>query len=99
MIIHLKGNWETKEVWLNGKKLNIKKSQKIRLHSEQFNWGYGGSGPAQLALAISLELFNRSDKYQHLKFQYIAALPQDQDIDQEIDISGYVDNLNTEIKY
>lgn len=95
MKIHLKANWETKEVWLNGKKLNIKKSQKIRFHSEQFNWGYGGSGPAQLALAISLELFGRSDKYQHLKFQYIAALPQDKDIDQEIDISDYVKNLDS----
>lgn len=83
---HLKGNWETKKVWLDGKLLNIKKSQKVRFHSEQFNWGYGGSGPSQLALAICLKVFKTDRGYQQIKFRYIAALPQDKDIDQELEI-------------
>jgi len=36
--------------------LKIQPSQKIRNHSTEFNWGYGGSGPAQLALAILLDV-------------------------------------------
>ena len=56
--IKLKGNWETKMVWLNGKLLDPRPSQKVRNHSpDGFNWNYAGSGPAQLALAICLELF------------------------------------------
>lgn len=106
MIIHIKGNWNTKKVWLNGKLLNIKKSQKVRYHSEQFNWGYAGSGPAQLALAIWLELFQADARYQAFKFRYIAALPQDKDIDQDLDLTEFieemglkiVDNFNTKFK-
>ena len=30
-------------------------SQALSYHSEGFNWGYSGSGPAQLALAILLD--------------------------------------------
>jgi len=31
--IMLKGNWNTREVWLDGKKLNPEWSQRIRNHS------------------------------------------------------------------
>ncbi len=78
--ILLKGNWNTQEVWLDGKKLNPAPSQKVRNHSPQgFNWGYSGSGPAQLALAICLELYGEEKarkEYQDFKFKHIAALPQ-----------------------
>lgn len=44
------------EVMLNGDLFDPSLSQEIRNHSPNgFNWGYGGSGPAQLALAILLE--------------------------------------------
>ena len=40
----------------NGEVLDPKPSQKIRNHSpDGFEWGYGGSGPAQLALALLLD--------------------------------------------
>ncbi len=85
--ILLTGNWNTKEVWLNHKKLNPKASQKIRNHSpDGFNWGYGGSGPAQLALAICLELYGEEKAgkvYQDFKFKHVAPLPQE-DIDIEL---------------
>jgi hypothetical protein len=46
-----------------------------------FNWGYGGSGPAQLALAIMLKLTGDAGSYQDFKFKTIAVLPQGRDFD------------------
>jgi hypothetical protein len=44
-------------VLVDGKPLWPKRSLKIRSHSPHgFEWGYGGSGPAQLALAILLDV-------------------------------------------
>lgn len=37
-----------------GHMLPIAPSRTIRNHSDEFNWGYGGSGPSQLALALLL---------------------------------------------
>lgn len=56
------------------------RSQKVKNHSpDGFNWGYGGSGPAQLALAILLEVTNDEQialrYYQEFKSQVIAAIP------------------------
>ncbi|MBN2286928.1 MAG: hypothetical protein JXI43_10805, partial [Tissierellales bacterium] len=45
-----------------------------------FCWGYGGSGPAQLALAILLKFTDREtacNLYQKFKWEMIATLPQD----------------------
>src|SRR5216684_1262768 len=48
-----------------------------------FEWGYGGSGPAQLALAILADALGDGDSavrlHQHYKFQVIGALPRDAD--------------------
>lgn len=89
LTIHLKGNWISRNVWLNGKHLTPAKSQKIWNHSpDGFNWGYGGSGPAQLALAICLELYGKDvaqQVYQSFKFDYIATLPQS-DFDTDIEV-------------
>lgn len=41
--------------WLDGKQLDPRPSQQVWNHSpDGFNIGYGGSGPAQLSLAIML---------------------------------------------
>lgn len=78
--IKLSGDWETREVYLNGRFLSPTKSQAVRNHSpDGFNWGYGGSGPAQLALAICLEVYGEekaTSMYQDFKFKHIATLPQ-----------------------
>ena len=59
-------------------------SLKLRNHSpDGFNWGYGGSGPAQLALAILLDHFSDAQNprdaalwlYQRFKWAVIARLP------------------------
>lgn len=62
----------------------------VRSHSPTgFEWGYGGSGPAQLALAMLIDHFTidrdglpwsnieRAEAlYQRFKFKVIARLPQ-----------------------
>lgn len=99
MKIQLRGEMESRRVWLNGKEVSPTKSQGVSNHSpDGFNWGYGGSGPAQLALAICLELWPLTFKerkfgplpfdYQDFKFKYIATLPRtDFDVEIEIDNS------------
>jgi hypothetical protein len=78
----LKGNAETREVHLDGELLDPKPSQEYRNHSpDGFNWGYAGSGPAQLALAIMLKLTGKFDGYQDLKFKTIAAIPMGKDFE------------------
>ena len=80
MKLHLKGNIESNQVWLNDNLLCPSKSQEIINHSpDGFSWGYGGSGPAQLSLAILLEVMSKEDackNYQQFKWDVIAKLPQ-----------------------
>lgn len=83
------------EVLVDGKPLDPKKSQKVRNHSpDGFNWGYGGSGPAQLALAIILAAGFSAEEaqevYQDFKWAYIARLPQAQDFRLELDVKAWV---------
>jgi len=79
-IIVLKGEWETEKVWLNGKRLYPGKSQRVWNHSpDGFNWGYEGSGAAQLALAVLLELVPQEkavELHQEFKRDVIAGLVQ-----------------------
>lgn len=45
-----------------------------------FRWGYGGSGPAQLALALLLEETTKEEAlcfYQDFKFEVVAGWPSD----------------------
>lgn len=50
----------------------------LRNHSEAFEWGYAGSGPCQLALAIVADLFADDElallAYQTFKRAYIVGL-------------------------
>ena len=53
----------------------------LRCHSPaEFEWGYGGSGPAQLALAILADHLENDEEalnlYQRFKWQVIAELPR-----------------------
>lgn len=72
------GSGISKEVKINGKLLDPTISQKILNHSpDGFNWGYCGSGPAQLAFAILLELYDEKiakKYYQEFKNQVISKL-------------------------
>lgn len=79
--IVLKGIYETRQVFLNGEELLPDRSQKVINHSpDGFAWGYGGSGPAQLALAVLLKIMEKEkavQRYQKFKSDVIAQLPQE----------------------
>ena len=73
----------------SARELHPDRSQAVKNHSpDGFNWGYAGSGPAQLALAILLEITNDEETalahYQDFKFEVIAAIPS-QESDWEIE--------------
>jgi hypothetical protein len=78
--IQLEGSFMSQEVYINGRKLYVFPSLKVRCHSPAgFNWGYFGSGPAQLALAILLQYLPKQvacELYQSFKFRFIAGLPR-----------------------
>jgi len=83
----LKGEAKTRRVWLNGKELLPDDSQAYRNHSpDGFAWGYGGSGPAQLALAVMLEVKGEAFGYQEFKWKEIATLEQDKDFEIEFEL-------------
>ena len=75
----IKGIWDTRQVFINGVELLPAASLKLKNHSpDGFAWGYGGSGPAQLALAILLRFCTKEialSFHQQFKWVVIAALP------------------------
>jgi hypothetical protein len=79
MINVIRGDWTTRRVTVDGVELHTEPSLELYNHSpDGFNWSYGGSGPAQLALAILLQIFNGDTAlvwYQTFKWDIIANLP------------------------
>ena len=73
---YIVGDRLTLEVCVDGVVLDPSISQKVRSHSDQFCWGYHGSGPSQLALALLLNFGATSDEalswYQDFKRDVIA---------------------------
>jgi hypothetical protein len=77
----------TCKVWklVKGRKkklLDPARSQRVYNHSpDGFEWGYGGSGPAQLALALCLDVLGQKQRalaiYQDFKFRIIGGLDRD----------------------
>jgi hypothetical protein len=65
-------------VTVNDTGLQLAPSLRVRNHSPTgFEYGYGGSGPAQLALAILLHEYDQVTAvryYQHFKWRAIARL-------------------------
>jgi hypothetical protein len=79
----IQGSAGSREVRIGDQLLRPEASQRIRNHSPNgFEWGYGGSGPAQLALAILLAFLPREqalNHYQDFKWAVVAGLPFGQD--------------------
>jgi hypothetical protein len=74
-------------VLADGKLLHPGPSQRIENHSPTgFEWGYAGSGPAQLALAILLDYFQFTQTeepkrkaqmlHQDFKFAFVCQFPK-----------------------
>lgn len=101
------GGWERSWVLVDGERLEPGPSLRIRNHSPTgFSWGYGGSGPSQLALAILLAAGLDSDHtetwpggtaerlYHRFKDEFIAPLrDEDGPLDHfeiEVDIDAWL---------
>ncbi len=97
-MINLKGFIKTKEVYLNGELLSLEDSLKLFNHSPSgFNWGYHGSGCAQLALAITQKVFGDDlarEIYQNLKVDFISKLPR-KDFETEIDLDSWFNKIKS----
>lgn len=97
--VRIQGSIVSREILIDGNRLLPDKSQKIRNHSpDGFSWGYGGSGPAQLALAILLKFHSQEFAlryYQNFKWKFVAKLPQT-DFNVEVDIYKLTEKLSRE---
>jgi Family of unknown function (DUF6166) len=85
----------TRNIYINGRLLTPQRSQALWNHSpDGFNWGYGGSGPAQLALAILLAAGLDDQRamrlHQAFKWAVITSLPQGEGFVLEIDVTAWV---------
>ena len=91
--ITIRGDFASGNVWLNGAPVPLQPSLTLRNHSPTgFSWGYGGSGPAQLALALLLQLGADPEKalacYQDFKWAVTARLPQEDFVFRPIQSTG-----------
>lgn len=88
LFITIRGEAQTGAVWMNYsaempvdesrmREINPEISQKLVNHSpDGFAWGYAGSGPSQLALAILLEITDKSTALRNYqRFKEIAITP------------------------
>lgn len=72
----------------------------LRNHSPTgFEWGYAGSGPAQLALAVLADHLGDAesalDLYQEFKFAVVARLPREGWVLTSADIANAITNLRS----
>lgn len=90
----IRGDWATRHVFIGTKRLLPGASQKVYNHSpDGFNWGYAGSGPAQLALALMLHYLPRDKAvplYQRFKWDVIAKLRQSDFEILEVDVMRWI---------
>jgi hypothetical protein len=81
-------------VYVDHQLLRPEYSLAVRRHSpDGFSWGYLGSGCAQLALAILLEVTGRTMAlryYQEFKEGFIAGLPQGKNFEIELDVEAWL---------
>lgn len=81
-------------VFVNGNRLDPGPSQAIYNHSpDGFAWGYAGSGPSQLALAILFDVTGDRvfalRNYQEFKRRFIATLPFMKNFEITVDLTEF----------
>ena len=99
----IRGEWATRRVWIDDRELLPERSLRVRNHSPMgLSWGYGGSEPTQLALALLLELTSEDMAllwYQEVKWQVIAKLPQtDFTLDSQVIITVVTGAVKAELE-
>jgi len=81
-------------VRIDGKRLDPRRSQRVWNHSpDGFAWGYAGSGPAQLALAILLAAGVPQQRavelHQRFKREFLEGLAPDASFTLTVDIVAW----------
>lgn len=88
------GSHADSEVFVDGVQLDLQRSLVVVNKSPTgFAWGYGGSGPSQLALAILLQFTDddtAKELFQQFKDEFIARLPFEQDFVLEADVHLWI---------
>lgn len=81
-------------VMVNRRELSLEPSLRLRNHSPTgFAWGYNGSGPSQLALAVLLETCPQADAlnyYQRFREDHVSQWPFGKDFNVTVDIVGWL---------
>ena len=82
-------------VRVNGMILSPERSLRVYSHSpDGFAWGYGGSGPAQLALALLLEAglgdAEAIELHQAFKWKFIAPVHSREPLTLTIDVDDWI---------
>jgi hypothetical protein len=82
------------DVLVDGDALDLVESLRVWRHSPSgFAWGYAGSGPAQLALAILLRFTDAdtaSRLHQAFKSEHVARWPQPAPLDERVDVRAWL---------
>ena len=93
----IKGVYQENAVYIDEARISTANSRRLRDHAPDggVSWGYGGSGPSQLALALLLH-FGATDKealtfYQELKRDVIATLPPSDFIMEDERVQDWLD--------
>lgn len=98
-VLHSKkgvGGYENHVITIHGlvphfetRKIGINESQGYILHSDGYEWGYGGSGPAQTSLAILLEVLPSDialNNYMRFKNEVMSRINQGTDFKIRMDV-------------
>ena len=97
--MRIEGN-EARVVRVDGAILSAQRSQHLWNHSpDGFNWGYAGSGPAQLALAILLAAGLTDARALHLhqafKRDFVQHWPAGRPFVMDVDIDAWLHGHDT----
>lgn len=81
-------------VEVNGQESPLPLRHDLWNKSEEFNWGYGGSGPSQLAMALCSdalgdEIGSHPTIFQRFKDDYVASWQNDWEITEEEIVKWY----------
>ncbi len=97
--MRISGFYDTTEpngrtVYINKIMLSPKPSQKVFNHSpDGFEWGYSGSGPAQLALAILMTIASEKTAvrfHQDFKRDFVSKWKKDDDFEVNINVRKWL---------
>ena len=84
-------------VYENGREILLEPSYSLRQHSPTgFEWGYNGSGPHQLSLAILLDFTNNETRalqyYRQFVTDFVSQVDQDRFVFTGTDIAVWINN-------